>query len=97
MLSKEGRPVHPGEIIRQTYLGPYKISRQQLADAIGIAYVSLDEILLGKKSITPDMAFRLAKFFNTTADFWIALQIQVDMWDTLQSHRNEYDNIKGIA
>ena len=97
MIPKEGRPIHPGEIIQHTYLGPYKLTRQQLADAIGITHISINEILLGERSITPDTAFRLAKFFNTSADFWIALQMHVDMWDTLQSNKDEYENIIGVA
>lgn len=97
MIPKEGRPIHPGEILQRTYLLPRKISRQQLAEAIGITHLNIEEILLGQGSITPDMAFRLAKYFNTTADFWIALQMYVDMWDTLQSNKDEYENIQAIA
>ena len=97
MLPKNRRPTHPGEIIRYEYLEPYNMTQQQLADAIGVTRVRINEIILGKRSITPDTAFRLAKFFNTTADFWITLQIHVDMWDTLQSNKKEYDNIKSVA
>ena len=97
MLPKNRRPTHPGEIIRYEYLEPYNMTQQQLADAIGVTRVRINEIILGKRSITPDTAFRLAKFFNTTADFWITLQIHVDMWDTLQSKKKEYDNIKSVA
>ena len=97
MLPKERRPTHPGDIIRYEYLEPYKMTQQQLADAIGVTRVRINEIILGKRSITPDTAFRLAKFFNTTADFWITLQMNVDMWDTLQSHKKEYENIKSVA
>ncbi len=64
MLPKNGRPIHPGEYIQHTYLLPRKISHEQLADAIGITLISIDEVLLGQKSITPDMACRLARFFN---------------------------------
>ena len=97
MIPKDRKPTHPGEIIRCEYLEPYKMTQQQLADAIGVTRVRINEIILGKRSITPDTAFRLAKFFKTTADFWINLQINVDMWNTLQSHRKEYENIKSVA
>jgi len=97
MLPKDRRPTHPGEIIRYEYLEPFKMTQQQLADSIGVTRVRINEIILGKRSITPDTAFRLAKFFNTTADFWITLQMNVDMWDTLQSHKKEYENIKSVA
>ena len=97
MIPEKGRPVHPGEILRHTYLNPYRISDQQLAKAIGIAQEYIDDIVAGKRSITPDTAFRLAKFFHTSADFWITLQMHVDMWETLQSNKDEYDNIQGVA
>ena len=97
MLPKNRRPIHPGEIIRFEYLEPLNLSQQKLADAIGVTRVRINEIILGKRSVTPDTAFRLAKFFNTTPDFWINLQMNVDMWDTLQKHKNEYNKIRGVA
>ena len=97
MLPKNRRPIHPGEIIRYEYLEPLNLTQQKLADAIGVTRVRINEIILGKRSVTPDTAFRLAKFFNTTPDFWINLQMNVDMWDTLQTHKNEYNKIRGVA
>ncbi len=96
MLPKHRRPSHPGEILRYEFLEPLKMTQQQLADAIGVTRVRINEIILGKRSITPDTAFRLSKLFNTTPDFWIGLQNNVDLWDALQSHRKEYENIKPI-
>ena len=97
MLPKNRRPIHPGQIIRFEYLEPLNLTQQKLADAIGVTRVRINEIILGKRSITPDTAFRLAKVFNTTPDFWINLQMNVDMWDTLQTHKNDYDKIQSVA
>ena len=97
MLPKNRRPTHPGEIIRYEFLDPLGITQQQLADAIGVSRVRINEIILGKRSITPDTAFRLAKFFNTTPEFWIGLQNNVDMWDALQEHKDEYERINPVA
>ena len=96
MLPKNRRPVHPGEIIREEYLEPLNMTQQQLADAIGVTRVRINEIVLGKRSITPDTAFRLSKYFNTTPDFWLTLQSNVDMWDTLQLHQKDYDKIESL-
>ena len=93
MLPKNRRPIHPGEILREEYLEPLHMTQQQLADSLGITRVRINEIILGKRSITPDTAFRLSKFFNTTPDFWLNLQNNVDMWDTLQLHQTDYDKI----
>jgi len=97
MLPKSRRPVHPGEIIRFEYLEPLNLTQQKLADAIGVTRVRINEIILGKRSVTPDTAFRLAKFFNTTPDFWINLQMNVDMWDTLKTHKSDYNKIRSVA
>ncbi len=96
MLPLNRRPIHPGEIIRYEFLEPLEMTQQQLADAIGVTRVRINEIILGKRSITPDTAFRLAKYFNTTPDFWINLQMNVDMWDTFQNHKKEYEKINAV-
>ena len=57
----------------------------------------INEIILGKRALTPDTAFRLAKFFNTSPEFWINLQINVEMWDTLQNYHREYDQINVLV
>ena len=97
MLPKNRRPVHPGQVIRYEYLEPLNLTQQKLADSLGITRVRINEIILGKRSVTPDTAFRLAKYFNTTPDFWINLQMNVDMWDTLQQHKSDYDKIRSVA
>jgi len=96
MLPKYRRPTHPGEIIRYEFLEPLHLTQQELADAVGVTRVRINEIILGKRSITPDTAFRLAKFFNTTADFWIGLQTNFDMWETLHSNKTVYAQIKPL-
>lgn len=93
MLPKNRQPTHPGEILRHEYLEELNMTQQKLADAIGITRVRINEIILGKRSITPDTAFRLAKLFNTTPEFWIRLQTNYDMWNTLQKRKQEYETI----
>jgi addiction module HigA family antidote len=97
MLPKNRRPTHPGEILREEYLEPLEMTQQQLADALGITRVRINEIILGKRSITPDTAFRLSKYFSTTPDFWLNLQQNIDMWDTLQLNKRDYDRIKSLT
>jgi len=96
MLPKNRRPTHPGEILRFEFLESLSLTQQQLADAIGVSRVRINEIILGKRSITPDTAFRLAKFFDTTPEFWVGLQNNLDMWDTLKARQNEYEQIRPI-
>jgi len=96
MLPKNRQPTHPGEILRYEYLEELNMTQQQLADAIGITRVRINEIILGKRSVTPDTAFRLAKFFNTTPEFWVSLQSNYDMWNTLQKRKQEYETIRPL-
>ena len=97
MLPKNRRPIHPGEILKYEFLEPLNMTQQQLADAIGVTRVRINEIILGKRAITPDTAFRLGKFLNTTPDFWIGMQIDLDMWDTLQQFKDEYEKIHSVV
>jgi addiction module HigA family antidote len=72
------------------------LKQKELAEALGITRVRLSEILRGKRAITPDTAFRLARFFDTTPEFWLGLQTDVSLWDTLQTHGPEYEKIKPV-
>jgi addiction module HigA family antidote len=93
MLPKNRRPTPPGEILKHEFLKPLGMSQRELADALGITRVRINEIILGKRAITPDTAFRLAQFLHTTPEFWLGLQMDVDMWDTLQVNAREYKKI----
>jgi addiction module HigA family antidote len=96
MLPRNRRPAAPGEILRHEFLEPLGLSQKELAEALGITRVRLSEILRGKRAITPDTAFRLARFFDTTPEFWLGLQTDVSLWDTLQAHGGEYEKIKPV-
>ena len=96
MLPRNRRPTLPGEILRYEFLEPLGLSQKALAKALGITRVRLSEIIRGKLAITPDTAFRLARFFDTTPDFWLGLQTDVNLWDTLQTHSQEYEKIKPV-
>jgi len=76
----ERKPTHPGEIIREDYLKPLAITITEFASVLGISRKTLSKILNGKGAITPDMALRLSRALNTTADFWLNLQKNYDLW-----------------
>ena len=57
-----------------------KLTQQQLADRLGVSRRTVHEIVGEKRSVSADMAHRLARFFNTTPEFWLALQQDVDLW-----------------
>jgi addiction module HigA family antidote len=97
MLPRSRRPTPPGDILRYEFLEPLGLSQKELAEALGITRVRLSEILRGKRGVTPDTALRLARFFDTTPEFWIGLQADVSLWDTLQANGKEYEKIKPVS
>jgi antitoxin HigA-1 len=94
MLPRNRRPTPPGEILRYEFLEPLGLTQKELAATLGITRVRLSEIIRSKRAITPDTALRLARFFATTPEFWLGLQTDLNLWDTLQAHRAEYEKIK---
>jgi antitoxin HigA-1 len=72
-------PVHPGEVLLEEFLKPMGISQNHLAIKIGVPARRINEIVLGKRRITADTALRLAKYFGTTAKFWLGLQTDYDL------------------
>jgi antitoxin HigA-1 len=79
MMRKKLHPVHPGEILLEEFLKPMSISQNRLALSIGVPPRRINEIVLGKRGMTADTALRLAKFFRTSAEFWLGLQSQYDL------------------
>lgn len=71
-------PITPGEILLEEFLRPMGISQNQLARAIDAPAGRVNEIVLGRRAITPDTAARLSLYFGTTADFWLNLQARYD-------------------
>lgn len=74
------RPTHPGNIIKEDYLLPLSITIKDMADILGVSRKTLSKIINGKGAITPDMALRLSRAFDTTPEFWLNLQKNYDLW-----------------
>ncbi len=79
MKKKKLHPVHPGEVLLEEFLKPMSLSQNRLALNIGVPARRINEIILEKRRITADTALRLAKFFRTSAEFWLGLQSQHDL------------------
>ena len=71
-------PITPGEILLEEYLKPMGISQNAMARAIGVAPRAINEIVLGKRAITPAMSIRFGAFFGQSAEFWHGLQVECD-------------------
>ena len=77
-------PAHPGEVIKELCLEPLGLTVTEAAKALGVHRKTLSELLNGKSGISPEMAIRLSKAFNTTAESWLIQQAQYDLWQTRQ-------------
>lgn len=73
-------PSHPGEILRELYLKPMRVSITEAAGALGVSRKHFSAIVNGRAPVTPDMAMRLAVAFETEAELWVNLQAQHDLW-----------------
>ena len=71
--------IHPGEILLEEFLKEYEISQNRLGREIGMSPRAINEIVHGKRSITANSALRIAKFFGTSAQFWLNLQTNYDL------------------
>jgi addiction module HigA family antidote len=79
MTDKKLAPVHPGEVLLEEFLKPMSLSQNRLAVSIGVPPRRINEIVLGKRSVSADTALRLARFFGTSAQFWLGLQSDYDL------------------
>ena len=73
------RPIHPGEIIKEEYLEPLSMSVNALAIALRVPTPRINDVVRQKRGVSIDTALRLARYFNTTAQFWMNLQISYDL------------------
>ncbi len=79
MKKKELAPVHPGEILQKEFLEPMGLSQNKLAIALHVPTRRINEIVLAKRSITADTALRLARYFRTSPQFWLGLQMDYEL------------------
>ncbi|HEU5211121.1 MAG TPA: HigA family addiction module antitoxin [Longimicrobiales bacterium] len=79
-------PVHPGEMLLEEFLKPMELSQRDLADAIGVPYQRVNEIVNGRRGITPSTAVRLGHYFDMSSGFWLNLQTR---WDLYHAERAE--------
>jgi len=79
MTKRKLPPIHPGEILLEEFLKPMDISQVQLAKDLSVPARRINEIVLGKRAISPDTALRLSRYFGLSERFWINLQARYDL------------------
>jgi addiction module HigA family antidote len=82
-LPKHRPPTHPGEMLLEEFLKPLAVSQSAFAIQLGVSFPRLNEIIHGKRGVTSDTALRLAQVLGMSADFWLGLQSDWDLWQAL--------------
>ena len=84
-IPTNGPPTHPGEMLLEEFLKPLDISQVDLARMIGVSYPRINELVHGKRGMTPDTALRLERLFGMEAQFWLNLQLAWDLYQATHS------------
>ena len=90
------RPTHPGEMLLEDFLPDFQLTVAGLAEAVGVSRQSINELLRGRRAVSPEMALRLARLFGNTPEFWLNVQRAVDLWDAGQSIGSTVAKIKPL-
>ena len=92
-IPSDREPTHPGEMLLQEFLLPLDMTQRHLATAIQVPFQRVNEVVRGRRGVTPSTALRLARFFGTSPEFWINLQLR---WDLYYARRAEAEQIESI-
>jgi addiction module HigA family antidote len=96
-IPKFREPTHPGKMLVEEFLAPMSITQRELSEAIHVPYQRINEIVNGRRGVTPSTALRLAKFFNMSEDFWMNIQLRWDLYHAKNSEEKELRMIKPYA
>ena len=90
------RPTHPGEMLQEDFMPDYRLTVVGLAQAVGVSRQSINELLHGRRAVSPEMALRLAKLFGNSPEFWLNAQRAIDLWDAAQAIKDDLRRIKPL-
>jgi addiction module HigA family antidote len=89
MLPKKRAPTHPGEMLQEEFLKPMGITQTAFAKHLGWSHAKVNEIITGKRGVTPEAALSFADALGTSAELWLNLQRNYDLWWAQQSHKKK--------
>jgi len=87
MLPQDRTPSHPGEILKELYVTPLGLTQSDLAALLQVTRVAINEIMNGRRGISPSMALKLADAFQTTPQLWMNLQMDYELWRAKKAHK----------
>ena len=86
-------PTHPGEMLQEEFLLPLGVTQRELANGINVPFQRVNEVVRGRRGVTPSTALRLSRYLGTSPDFWMNLQLR---WDLYHAQRAEGEQIESI-
>ncbi len=89
-------PTHPGQILLNDFLNPLGLTQRALADAIHVPFQRVNDLVNGRRGVSPETALRLAKYFSTSPDFWMNLQLRRDMYFAQNKEAEILKDIKPV-
>ena len=89
------KPTHPGELLREEVLPALKMTQTELAKRLSVSRLSVSELLLEKRALSPDMAIRVGRLTNTTPESWLRMQEALDLWE-LERQPKRYEGIEPL-
>jgi len=98
MQAKDRPPGHPGAMLLEEFLKPLRMTQSELAERIHVSFPRINELVNGRRGVTPDTALRLARLLGTTPEFWLNQQRNWDLWHARNSERAaDIDSIERLA
>ena len=89
------KPTHPGELLREEVLPALKMTQTEFAKRLGVSRLSVSELLIEKRALSPDMAIRVGRLTNTTPESWLRMQEALDLWE-LERQPKRYEDIEPL-
>lgn len=90
------RPTPPSEFIRDEILSAYALTQDQLAKRLGVSRLTINELVNDRRSITPDMALRFSRLTGQSPEYWLNLQIRLDLWEAAQNSKRALEEIEPL-
>ena len=87
-------PAHPGEVLLRDFLEPLRLTQREVAAGIGVPYQRVNELVNGRRGVTPSTSLRLAKYLGTTPELWLNLQLRWDLFHAARDEASEIGRIK---
>ena len=96
-IPTDREPTHPGEMLLEEFLIPMGLTQRELAEGIRVPYQRVNELVNGRRGVTPSTALRLARYFGNSEGFWMNLQLRWDLYHAIKSEEDELAMIQPVG